>query len=315
VAGAATAATTHAAAKTPTTLSITESRTTIYPGQSDRIGGTLLTGTKPVAGKVVYLYDYSTSAHKWVSVAGEYTGSAGRVTFVVTPRHTISYELVYHGSSTLAGSHSGSATVLVVRQSTTLSATESAAVTAPDQSDVITGALLSGTVPVAGQSVRIYRYVASDHQWVLHDEATTSSAGTVAFTVTPGATDYYQLVFEGSSADGPSHSGVVTVVVTKLPTTLSIQEATSAITAGHQDVISGVLQNGPTAVAQHLVYLYRYSTSAKKWVAVAADLTNSSGQATFTVTPSSTSSYELQFHGSAGLYSSDSGVAVVTVVN
>lgn len=314
VAGAASAAT-HPSAKTPTTLSIVEAKTTINQGETDLIKGTLLTGTKPVAGRVVYLDRYSSSAKKWEAVAVDLTGKLGKVEFTVKPSSTASFELVFKGTSSLAASHSGVATVLVVRMSTTLSASEAAAVIEPGQTDVITGALLSGSTPVAGVNVRIYRYDGSDHKWVLHAIGETGSTGTVAFTVAPGATDYYQLVFEGTGTLGASHSGVVTVLVIKLPTTLSIAAATNSITAGQHDVISGELQTGPTAVPGKVIYLYRYSTSAKKWEAVEAELTNSGGQVAFSVKPSSTTSYKLEFHGGASLDSSASGDAVVTVVN
>jgi hypothetical protein len=314
VAGPANAAT-HPAAKTPTTLSITESRTTISPGESDRIGGGLLTGTKPVAGKVVYLYDYSTSAKKWESVAGEYTSSAGRVAFIVTPRHTTNYELVFHGTSTLAASHSGGATVLVARSTTTLSAQEAAAVIQPGQQEVISGVLLNGTTPAANEAVRLYRYSTSAHKWYLKAVALTGSAGTVAFTVSPGSTAYFQLVFDGSATKAGSHSGVVTVVVTKLPTTLSIQEASAAISSGHEDVISGQLLTGPAPVGQQDVSLYRYSSSDKKWLPLQVAASGSDGKVAFTVEPHATTDYELVFGGTASLYSSDSGTAVVTVIN
>jgi 5-hydroxyisourate hydrolase-like protein (transthyretin family) len=314
VAGAASAAT-HRQAKTPTTLSITEAATTINPGQTDVISGRLLTGPKPVVGKTVYLYDYDSAAKKWEPLAVDLTGSAGRVKFTVAPAATTAYELQFHGSPTLAASRSGGATVLVTRPSTTLSAAEATAVIAPGQSDVITGTLLTAAAPVADVAVRIYRYNSAEHAWVLHDVADTNSSGQVAFTVTPGATDYYQLFFEGNAAEAPSHSGVVTVLVTKLPTTLSVAEATTSITAGHHDVITGDLLTGPTPVAAKVVFLYRWSGSAKRWEALAVDLTNSSGEVTFTVGPKTTTSYKLEFHGTSSLYSSDSGDAVVTVID
>ena len=315
VAGPANAATHHPAAKTPTTLSIAESKTTISPGQSDRISGTLLTGTKPVAGKVVYLYDYNTAAKKWVSVAGEYTSSAGRVAFIVTPKHTIEYELVFHGTSTLAASHSGGATVLVARSTTTLSAQEAAGVIQPGQSDVISGVLLVGATPAANESVRLYRYSTSAHKWYLKAVGLTGSAGTVAFTVSPGSTAYFQLVFDGSPTKSGSHSGVVTVVVTKLPTTLSIQEAATTISSGHADVISGQLLTGPTPAGTQDVSLDRYSSSDKKWIPVQVAVTGSDGKVAFTVEPHATTDFELVFHGTANLYSSNSSTAVVTVIN
>ena len=105
VAGAASATTKPA--KTPTTLSITEARTTISPGEKDAIGGVLLTGTKPVAQKVVYLYYYNSSARKWLPVDVDLTSNAGKVAFTVKPKTATDYQLVFKGTKTLYSAGSG----------------------------------------------------------------------------------------------------------------------------------------------------------------------------------------------------------------
>ena len=112
LAGAASAAA-HQPAKTPTTLSITEAKTTISPGEKDVIGGVLLTGTKPVAQKVVYLYYYNSSARKWLPLDVDLTSYAGKVAFVVKPRTTTDYELVFKGTASLYSADSGVAAVTV----------------------------------------------------------------------------------------------------------------------------------------------------------------------------------------------------------
>ena len=303
-------------ARTPTTLSIVEAKTTIIAGEKDVISGVLLTGTKPVADQVIYLYRYTASAKKWLPVEVDLTSHAGKAAFTVTPKTTSYYELIFRGTSKLAPSHSGVATVVVVtREPTTLSVAETEAVIAPGQQDVISGVLLTGTTPVANEAVQLYRYSSTEHKWLLRDTDLTSYAGQVQFTVTPESTAYYELVFRGTSGLAASHSGVATVVVTKEPTTLSIEEAATTIHAGQQDIISGVLLTGPTPLVREVVYLYYYKASAKKWLPVDVDLTSGAGKAAFVVHPQTTTDYELVFKGTASLYSADSGVATVTVTS
>ena len=113
VVGTASAATSTTPVKAPTTLSITTAKAKIIVGQKDLITGTLLTGTKPVVGKVVSLYRYSASAKKWIRVEVDLTGKFGHVFYTVKPSVTTNYELVFFGTAHLRASHSSVITVTV----------------------------------------------------------------------------------------------------------------------------------------------------------------------------------------------------------
>jgi hypothetical protein len=217
-AGTASAATSTTPVKTPTTLSIVEAKAKIIVGQKDVISGQLLTGTKPVAGKVVWLYRWGVKARKWLPVEVDLTGKYGKVFFVVKPAFTSSYELVFHGTPKFAASHSGVATVVVLpvpKAPTTLSIAESASTIKAGQKDVITGTLLTGTKPVAGKVVWLYRWGVKARKWLPVEVDLTGKYGHVFYTVKPAATTSYELVFRGAPHFAPSHSHVATITVTK----------------------------------------------------------------------------------------------------
>ncbi len=217
-AGAASAATSGTAPRTPTTLSIVEAKAKIVVGQKDLITGTLLTGTKPVTGKVVWLYRYGVNAKKWIPVDVDLTGKFGHVFFVVKPAVTTRYELIFRGTQKLAPSRSGVATVLVVpvpRASTTLSIAVSAPTITAGQKDLITGTLLTGTKPVTGKVVWLYRFSTKANKWVPAEVDLTGKFGHVFYTVKPAATTSYELLFRGTSHLLPSSSGVATITVTQ----------------------------------------------------------------------------------------------------
>ena len=100
------------AVKLPTTLSIVESKTSIHPGGRDTISGTLMSGIKPLAGKVIWLYRVTLKG-KLIAVQVELTGPAGRVHFVVRPKVTAAYALVFKGTAKYAATHSGIVIVIV----------------------------------------------------------------------------------------------------------------------------------------------------------------------------------------------------------
>ena len=100
-------------AKLVTTLSIVESRTSVTAGQLDIIRGVLLTGKNGLARRTIYLYRYDTRVMTWMRVAASRAGKGGKVVFIVTPKATVRYELIFFGSPSLNPSRSGAATVTV----------------------------------------------------------------------------------------------------------------------------------------------------------------------------------------------------------
>ena len=197
-----------------TTLSIVESRSVITDGQTAVVRGTLAHGKTGLGGETIYL-------DRWVGmtlvlVRSGLTDLAGQVSFTVKPGVTSRYELVFKGTATLAPSHSGVVTLKViapppVRVHTTLSIVESRSTIKVGQTAVVRGALAHGKTGLGGETVYLDRWVGTT--LVLVRTGLTNLAGQVAFTVKPGVTSRYELVFKGTATLAPSHSGVVTLKV------------------------------------------------------------------------------------------------------
>jgi hypothetical protein len=99
-------------AKLHTTLSIVELRNVIKAGQKDVVSGVLRAGRFGLPREVVVL-DRLVGG-KFVPVQAGLTNKAGAVGFVVKPKVTARYELVFPGTKKLARTHSGVVTVKVV---------------------------------------------------------------------------------------------------------------------------------------------------------------------------------------------------------
>ncbi len=225
-AGAAVAAATvlalagpaSAATATPlvhTTLSIVESKNVIKAGGTDRISGRLAAKGVGLPGRTVYLDRVSGGTH--VAVQSGLTGPAGGVAFTVSPGVTARYELVFLGGPVYGPTHSGIVTVRVILPPpplahTTLSIVESKNVIKAGGTDRISGRLaIRGGAGLAGQTVYLDRV--SGGTLFAVQVGTTGPAGGVAFIVSPTVTARYELVYKGSAAYYPTHSGIVTVRV------------------------------------------------------------------------------------------------------
>jgi peptidoglycan hydrolase-like protein with peptidoglycan-binding domain len=85
--------------------------------------------------------------------------------------------------------------------------TASASRTTYPQPVTFTATLTSDGQPVSGQSARLQHALAGSTTWTqVGKVATTASDGTVAWTITPGATNTYQVVFDAS----PSYAATTT---------------------------------------------------------------------------------------------------------
>lgn len=114
LAGAANAAVVHKVVhkKVHTTLSIVEFRNVIKAGQKDVVSGALRAGRIGLAKEAVILD--RVVGGKLVPVNVELTNKAGTVAFIVRPRVTTRYQLVFEGTKGLARTHSGVVTVKVI---------------------------------------------------------------------------------------------------------------------------------------------------------------------------------------------------------
>jgi len=207
-------ATTTATAREHTTLSIVESKSVIKLGKTAIVGGTLDHDATGLGAETVYLEHWAGGT--LVDVRTGTTNAAGWVAFTVEPGVTSRYELIFNGTSTLARSHSGIVTLKViapapVREHTTLSIVESKSVIKDGKTAIVGGTLDHDATGLAGETVYLEHWVGK--RLVGVRTGTTNAAGWVAFTVKPGATSRYELVFRGTSTLAPSHSGVVTLKV------------------------------------------------------------------------------------------------------
>jgi hypothetical protein len=202
----------------------------------------------------------------------------------------------------------------LTREHTTLSIVEQRSVIKAGQTDKVGGRLAHAGTGLGAEAVLLDRW--NGKRFVAVQSGVTGKLGNVGFTVTPGVTARYELVFLGTSTLAPSHSGVVTVKVLPKPvprlhTTLSIVESKSVIKAGQTDKVSGRLAHAGTGLAAQAVLLERWN--GKRFVAVQSGVTGPAGGVAFTVAPSVTAKYELVFLGTKTLAPSHSGVVTVKV--
>lgn len=227
-AGAVLSVTTMAGASTAparaaTTLSVKVAKSPVVPGGLDVISGKLTSAGKAVPGKVIWLDKIVTVNGKATLVPVDHKVTApasskvpGAVAFAIHPVRTTTYELVFAGDKALAGSKSAAVTVKVAKLPTKLTASASAASIKAGATDTITGTLTLGGKALVKEPVTLFREVTVNGKTKLVLVATkqTLASGKVTFTVKPGASATYDLVFFGTRTLAASKA-TVKVAVTK----------------------------------------------------------------------------------------------------
>jgi hypothetical protein len=214
-AGAASASTTTTE-RTPTQLSVSAAKGSITVGQTDAIGGYLHAGKTPVAGRIVILDRWSSTAKKWFAVEEKFTGKFGKVAFNVAPKSTTWYVLVFKGGSIYKPSRSAEIRIVVkpfVKTPTTLKAWAATYSIKAGSTDTVDGllAVTKGSKALPGQWVWLDTVVSGK----LHHLRAfkTGKDGHVAFTVKPTATTTYELQYLGTKVLAPTVSIPVTITV------------------------------------------------------------------------------------------------------
>jgi hypothetical protein len=111
----------------------------------------------------------------------------------------------------LAGPANATPVPVPAKAHTTLSIVEFRNVIKAGQKDVVGGTLRSHGTGLAREVVLLDRLVGG--KFVPWKVQLTNKAGRVAFTVSPGVTARYELVFRGTEKLAHTHSGIVTVKV------------------------------------------------------------------------------------------------------
>lgn len=99
-----------------------------------------------------------------------------------------------------------------VRAHTTLSIAAFKSTIKDGRHDVISGRLVHDKTGLAWRTVSLDRRYGK--KWEQVRVGRTGPRGWISFWVWPGRTARYELTYQGSNVDAPTHSGVVTVKVT-----------------------------------------------------------------------------------------------------
>ncbi|MBV9290926.1 MAG: hypothetical protein JO222_00635, partial [Frankiales bacterium] len=280
--------------RAPTGVGIAVADRTISPGDSDTVLGRLHRagpGRQPgLPGHHVVLLAKAPGTNTWSKVADGTTKRHGYVFFTVTPASTTRYEVAFPRTPRLRGSHSRPITIFVGQPSDVTASATSSSIN-PGETDTINAVLTSNGTPLAGQTL-VLRARPNGHRRG-HEvaTATTDSNGAAAFPVTPGRTTHYRVVFRGAEGDNPAVSNPVRVIVRR-PTSLSIREKT--LNNG-KTVVSGVLLAPRHPLANRMVSLMASPAGTNTWTTVDTKPTGPHGYVFFTVTPASTTRYEVAF--------------------
>ena len=197
----------------PTNLTIAVGSSSINPGESDTVSGVLTSNGEPLAGQPVALLARTNHQSRLHVIGSGTTGTDGSVSFNVSPTQTTHYRLLFRRTSTYQRAFSDAA-IVYVRIPTSLSIRALKDTIASGQSDQISGTLLAPHRPLPGRTVSLLaRAAGTTDAFVAVATAKTNKKGYVAFTVTPTASEDYQLSFGPGPRYQSCHSGVVTVTV------------------------------------------------------------------------------------------------------
>ena len=213
--GTASAGTTPAPAKAPTTLSIAEAPSTIIVGRTIAIKGVLQSGTTRIGNRTIVLERWNAGDKKWLPVTNKATNKNGVVWFYRTPATTATYDLVFLGGPKYKASRSLAVTVVVkpvVRTRTELSIQASSLSIKAGHKETFKGTLASAGKPLGGKIVDLYR-VTAKHTLVFKGFGVTGAKGGTTVSIRPTSTGTYELVYWGSKVLAPTASTTLTVKV------------------------------------------------------------------------------------------------------
>jgi hypothetical protein len=195
----------------------------------------------------------------------------------------------------------------------------------PGGSDVVSGVLSKAGVAQAGDTV-ILR-ARPDGKWFGHrvGTAVTSNDGSVQFTVTPGGSTHYRLVFRVPDATpAPVASAASTVATTVAarsaaavvhvvkPSSLSIR--TRQRHGKGRQVVVGQLRGGGKALAGRQVMLQGQTAGSAVWTTLKTRRTHRNGMVEFLTPGGATAEqFQLVFAGGANYSGSTSGVVTLNV--
>ena len=208
----------------------------------------------------------------------------------------------------------GTANASTAPVKTTLTIKESASAIKAGTSVTISGTLSAGHTALGNEAVWLDTVGTGGVLHPVKDNPTALKTGVVTFTVTPEASTTYELFFAGARGLAPAHSAPAHVVVTKLPTALSISAPTTPVTVGTKETFTGTLTSGAKPLASQEVWLFTVDSLGHPVRALGNGWTSPTGTVSVATTPpAGTASYALVYHGDWKYVAAMSAVDKVTV--
>jgi hypothetical protein len=244
------AGTANAATLKGTSLSIEKSAKSVTAGKTVTISGQLKSGSTAVDHQAVTLDWVGPHGVLHYITRGTTSGVTGNVSFKLSPEATRTYELVFHSAGGYAGSHSGEATVPVNKIGTTLGVTGATTIEVGSEA-TLTGTLKAGSADLNGKTVELDTVAKGKLSWT--HRAANTKAGVVSFSVKPGSTTTYELVYPGNWQYKGSHSAAAKVTVTKVPATLGAVEAAGTKAATTYELVFSGTSKYSTATSNTVI--------------------------------------------------------------
>jgi hypothetical protein len=285
-----------------TSLSIRVAHQAVKPGGSDVVSGSLRVGSsQALPGKTVTLEARMAGDTEFLPVGTDITGPSGGVALMVTPAETTRYRWVFAGDEADRASHSGVARIKVRvpmhpanRLATSLSVRVARPVVDLAGNDTVSGRLTSRRKPLRRQIVVLLTRVDGATSWAFAGAKRTARNGGVAFGVHPSASARYRLLFQGTPSFRRARSGLVHVAIRS--TALSITLSAAHVSRGGPATVGGVLTKSTAPYAGQAVQLWgKPAGSNKRFAALASAVSGPDGSVAFSVAPTRSMRYFLQF--------------------
>jgi serine protease AprX len=295
--------------KWPSTLTL--SAPSVVVGGQKGTWSAQLTTSGPQSGHRIALQQQQSNG-SWRNVASASTDASGVAAIVFKPFATSGvYRAHFVEDASVLTSTSDPATTTVTKATATLgfTITGTTALTA-GSSTTFSASLTDTGTPLAGRTVYIEYQL--NGSWVRLTSFRTATNGTFAGSFVPHYAEVHRLRLLEDFTHLEAVSETVTLAVTRTVSTLALS-ATPSVYAGSSLVVTGALTS-TLPVSSKTVELQYFAPATSTWLRLASARTTSIGTVSFTVRPTTSTTYRLVFAGDTRLAPATSNQATISVL-
>jgi GH25 family lysozyme M1 (1,4-beta-N-acetylmuramidase) len=291
---------------TTTTTTLTASSAKVAPGGSVTFSGKLATATGGVAALPVTLwrqYDGQTAT----KIASTTTGPKGGYSFAVTPDESASYYVKSSGSDSYLASQSPTVTVRMTGAvPTTMSMKASATELFASDHVTFSGTFSTASGGVPDRTVGLWQQVTGQPATKVLTTLTDQNGG-YSFTLSPTqSASYYVLRGRTTFLARATSTAVPVSYQGAVPTSVTLTASQKGAYPGHNVTLSGTLKAAKGSVAKQTVAVARLAAGARNASTATKLTTDKRGRFSFSVQPSTTSTYVVTYSGGAVMAASSS---------